>query len=203
MRSPTEHRPSVHTRLAGFSLVEVALAIAVVSVALVSILSLMSTGLGNYRKVMDTTICSQIAQRIVSDAQQTDFKVLTDDANVTPKEKADPNFSFRAPSKANPAFRYFNEQGNEIIPKAEGKLSAKEYLAVAYVVNTRIIPRALMPRTDGKTTGGEMAQVTVEIACNPSGVEMSVEKSGDRENLLKNKNNMTIFTYSALVGRNE
>ncbi|MEQ1859900.1 MAG: hypothetical protein ABMA13_08190 [Chthoniobacteraceae bacterium] len=206
-----------------FSLVEVALAIAVVSFAVIGILSLLSSGLGNYRQVMDTTVCAQIAQRVINDAGQADFNVLTDATNKnTIKETADAAkesrvFSFRAPSSDKPSFRYFDDQGNEIIAKEkDGKLKPEQRTQAVYWVNVRIIPRAFLPRADGKAT--ELAQLTVEIACNANVIDLSdtkaffvTEKKDPRYNLFKppgqdkEKNipaGIRVLTYSAYVGRN-
>lgn len=210
--------PSAHSmKRSAFSLVEVALAIAVVSFAVIGILSLMSSGLGSYRQVMDTTIAAQLAQRIINDAEQTDFKVLTDVAgqkNNKDMQKIEGDgkiFSFRAPTIADgdATFRYFDEQGKEIIPKEKGgKLDSKQKLSAVYWVNTRIIPRPKIPRLDGKST--DVALVTVEVACNPNGVDLTDDSkylerkdSSPRKNLLNAPAGIRVLTYSAYVGRNE
>lgn len=211
---PLMHTPArFPAQRSGFSLVEVALAIAVVSFAVIGILSLMSSGLGNYRSVMDTTIAAQLAQRVINDAGQADFKVLTDVAgqknnrDMAEAEKNGKTFSFRAPTIKDPAFRYFDEQGKEIIPRSAGKLDAKQKLSAVYWVNTRIVPRAKVPRVDGKAT--ELAQLTVEIAANPNGIDLTDKEyiesssSSPRHNLLKAPPGIRVLTYSAYVGRNE
>lgn len=221
MHSLSEMQPSRPAfQRAAFSLVEVALAIAIVSVAVVGILSLMSTGLGSYRQVMDTTICAQIAQRIINDAQQADFRALTDYANT----KGQPaGFTFRAPRADEGFVRYFDEQGNEVIPASEeGELTPLERNKVIYWVNTRITPRAGVPRTDGQATktsfqkptglweandGGTLVQVTVEVAANPNGIELEYvsEPDSPMDNLfdVSKTPGIRVLTYSAMVGRNE
>src|SRR5687767_4065395 len=62
----------------GFSLVEVVLAIGVVSFAFVAILGLVPAGMSQFRQAIDTAVCAQIAQRVIGDAQQTDFDLLID-----------------------------------------------------------------------------------------------------------------------------
>ncbi len=205
--------PVLSAQRSAFSLVEVALAIAVVSFAIIGIISLMSSGLGNFRQVMDTTIAAQLAQRIINDAEQADFKVLTDavasatSTEVKQAEKEGKTFSFRAPTIKEPAFRYFDEQGKEIIPKANGKLEAKQKLNAVYWINMRIVPKSKLPRTDQKAT--ELAQLTVEVACNPNAVDLTdktffeTENSSPRYNLLKAPAGVRVLTYSAYVGRND
>jgi len=201
--------PPVHSsRRSAFSLVEVALAIAVVSFAVIGIMSLMSSGLGTYRQVMDTTICSQIAQRIINDAEQADFKVLIDSENLANTDTSGSTqlFSFRAPQINSPSLRYFNEQGQEIVPeKADGTLSAKQRNEAVYAVNVRVTPRSRVPRDDGKDT--DLAQLTVEIASNPTGLDLSDkfvrQNNSPRRNLFEAPAGIKILTYSAYVGRNE
>lgn len=208
--------PKFPAQRAAFSLVEVALAIAVLSFAVIGILSLMSSGLGNYRKVMDTTIAAQIAQRVVNDAQQASYRALTDAAGQTASpdvaqvEKDGKVYSFRAPKvngKGLELFRFFDEQGKEIVPKDTKKLSPKESLNIVYWVNTRITPRPRLPRSDNK--GTEAAALTIEIACNSNGVDLSqtqyIESSNasPQWNLLKAPAGIRVLTYSAIIGRSE
>lgn len=123
-------------------------------------------------------------------------------------EAAGKIFSFRAPTINNPAFRYFDDQGKEIISKnTNGLLDPQQKFSAVYWVNVRITPRAVLPRSDGKTT--ELAHLTVEVACNPTQTDLSlpdfVEKSDEspRFNLLKPPAGVRVLTYSAYVGRNE
>ncbi len=85
-RSRTSHR-------SGFSLVELVLAIGIVSFAFVSLFALLPAGLTTFRQTMDTTIGSQIVHRIINEAQQTDYPTLV----------ATPTLD-----------RYFDDQGNEV-----------------------------------------------------------------------------------------
>lgn len=210
--------PDLSAKRSAFSLVEVALAIAIVSFAVIGILSLMSSGLGSYRQVMDTTIAAQIAQRIINDAEQADFKALTQasDARVIAAmqeaDKGGKTFSFRWPkldAKPEETFRYFDEQGKEIIPEQGKPLEGAQKLNAVYWVNTRIAPKAKLPRADGKAT--ELAQITVEVACNANGVNLAdnnfIESSSSspRNNLLdlEKIQGVRVLTYSAYIGRNE
>lgn len=59
-----------------FSLVEITLAVGIVAFAFVSVFSLVPIGLDVLRVALDTSVRSQIVQRLVSEAQQTDFDVL-------------------------------------------------------------------------------------------------------------------------------
>jgi uncharacterized protein (TIGR02598 family) len=77
----------------GFSLVELVLALGIVSFAFVSLLALVPTGVTIFRETMDTTIGSQIVHRIINDAQQTDYPTLVATTSTE---------------------RYFDDQGNEV-----------------------------------------------------------------------------------------
>lgn len=59
-----------------FSLVEVVLAIGIVSFAMVSILGLIPVGLHTFRNAMDLSVEAGIAQKLVADVQRTDFQNL-------------------------------------------------------------------------------------------------------------------------------
>jgi len=76
----------------GFSLVEVVMAIGVVSFAFMSVLGLLPVGMKTFRSAINTSVSGQIFQRIVNEAQQTDFDTLVGAA---------------------PVVRYFDDQGNE------------------------------------------------------------------------------------------
>lgn len=60
----------------GFSLIEVTIALGVVSFALIALFGLLPTGLTTFRSSIDRTVASQIAQNIISQARQTDFSSL-------------------------------------------------------------------------------------------------------------------------------
>jgi uncharacterized protein (TIGR02598 family) len=208
---PPKSKPS------GFSLVEVALAIGIVAFAFVALLSLLPAGLTTFRRALDISICTQIAQRIVSEAQQVDFDVLTDKNNLpasgTGKEHS---FRMRRPGTTETWVRYFDEQGNEIVPNKPPKLSPEENLKVIYAVNVRIIPRVNLPTgkegfsvARGAKESGNLALVTVQVARNPSGIELELSRAGadnmlePERNLWMPKGGVDIFTYSSYLGKNQ
>ena len=61
----------------GFSLIEVTIAMGVVSFALIALFGLLPTGLSTFRSSIDRSVASQIAQNIISQARQTDFSSLS------------------------------------------------------------------------------------------------------------------------------
>ena len=78
----------------GFSLVEVTLAVGIVSFVFLTILGLLPTGLRTFTSAIESSVGGQILQRVINEAQQTDFDTLV---SVAPTE------------------RYFDDQGNECV----------------------------------------------------------------------------------------
>lgn len=185
-----------------FSLVEVSASLAVIAFAFIGTLGLMAHGVEQFRGAIDTTVTAQIAQRVLNDAQQTEFSSLIDAANLGP-QRDNPEFTFRAPKIAEPALRFFDEQGIEILPSAEAGLTGPERAKVVYQVNVRVRPRAEVPReADGH--GPQLAQVTVQIARQAGeGAPATNDATGPEQNLFKLPPGIPVVTYSALVGRNE
>ena len=70
-------RARFSSRTEGFTLVEVALALGIVGFAFTAVFGLIPIGLGTARKAAETSVCSQIVQRVVGDLKQTDFSALT------------------------------------------------------------------------------------------------------------------------------
>src|SRR4051812_30802590 len=90
----------------GFTLVEVAMAIGIVSFGFVAILGLLPTSMEVFRASMNLSISTQIAQRLLNDAQQTEFAALTGGEVPLPHHEL--------------AVRYFDEEGNELpVDKAD------------------------------------------------------------------------------------
>lgn len=110
---------------AAFSLIETTLAIGIVAFAFVALMGLLPVGLTTFRRAIDTSVGSQIFQRVMTDAEQTDFDVLIGQAQSTSDE------FYTLP------IRYFDEQGLEVTPKNKGALNAEESLRVVYHVRLR------------------------------------------------------------------
>jgi uncharacterized protein (TIGR02598 family) len=201
----------------GFSLVEVVLAVGVVSFAFVAILGLLPAGLAQFRQAVDTSVCSQIAQRVIMDAQQTEFNALIDASDPNSNNKG---VSFRAPKISGPELRYFDEQGNEVPVSAAARanpdsLSKDEKKLIVYHVNTRIRPMTVLPRTDADESPA-IATVTVEVAFNPGHRKLKFKSAStdlkseeyalsnliDRSDASKNPG-ITVKTYCTQVGRNQ
>ena len=207
--------PSPVRRRAGFSLVEIVLAVGVVSFAFVAILGLIPAGLTQFRQAIDTTVCAQIAQRVIGDAQQADYDTLIDRTGLPANPTDWDDFTFVAPKVVAPEFRYFDERGVEVIPSSKAArenptaLSPQEKVAVVYHVLMRVMPQSRVPKTIGGTGGGqEVATVTVQVAYNPSNQKLPIDTSAaDNENnparnLFQKKPGVTVITYAAQIARN-
>ena len=110
----------------GFSLVEVVLAIGIVSFAFVGLFGLLPAGLNVFRQAIDNSVGSQIVQRLVNEAQQTYFPTLT---------------------TAAPTKRYFDDQGNEVTSANESLYTAE----VSVLAKTEM-PAATTRATDSLAT---------------------------------------------------
>ncbi len=208
------HPPALPRTRKGFTLIEVALAVALITVVFVALLGLLPGGASTFRRALDLSVCAQIAQRVVSDAQEADFDVFIDERNL-PDGQEGRDFTFRAPQVQEARTRYFDEQGSEIVPRQPPDLSPEERHRVVYQVNVRIMPRAPLPTgregaapVAGSSRGGHLAQVTVQVA-HSSGrePELSGAEADDpgqpQRNLWLARQGMELFTYSAMIGRNQ
>src|SRR6266436_9153038 len=93
---------SIRRRTAGFTLVEMALTVGLLATAFIPLIALLPSGMHNFRRAMNLSIVTQIAQRVLGDAQQADFDLLVDRARLRGR-RLEPGFTFRAPSETAPA----------------------------------------------------------------------------------------------------
>jgi len=181
---------------------------AVLAVALVGLIGLIPSGTHTFQQAMDTSLAAQISQRILQDAEESEFDTLIDKAAL-PKDPekigiCPQHFTFRAPKVGAPAWRYYDAQGTEILPKGK-VLSESERKAVVYYVSVRVMPRAVLPTVN--ESGSQVAQLTVQVARNPGNIELEFSPGAPADpdvperNLLR-PGRVPIFTYAALVGKN-
>lgn len=76
---------------AGYSLIEVVVALGIVSFGIISMVSMLPGGLETFRCSINRSVSTQIAQRILNEARQTEFTKLT----------------------SLPTYRYFTDEGDE------------------------------------------------------------------------------------------
>lgn len=161
-----------------FSLIEVTIAIGIVSFAFVGVLGMIPTGLNTFRRAMDTSIGSQIAQRVISDARQTDYSVLT--SGTIP-------------------VRYFDDQGTEVVPNNTAALTAAERARIIYWVNTQVQSSTSIPYTAGTSfLNGNLATVTIQVVNNPGAAPIQTGTGG-----LWSDGRFSIYSASALVSQSK
>jgi len=191
-------------RQTGFSLVEVVLAVGVISFAFVAIMGLLPAGLTQFRQAMDNSVGAQISQRVILECQQTDFDTLVNpNALATPPAFAQVTINART-------VRYFDEQGNEITPVGTIP-NAQEAALIIYHVNTRVASSTQLTESPGATdptTGAAgglsygVATIVVQVAFNPSGQTIPLTNYLFDVSAPQYRG-VTIKTYSAQVGRND
>ncbi len=210
--SPLSHRPT-RGKAAGFTLVEVSIAVGILAVAMVALLGLMPAGMTNFRKAMDVSTTAQIAQRILLDMQQADFDRIVD-APASGKDDISPFFTFTAPTRNSQQFRFFDEQGVELTSTdgTNAGLSSSQKTALVYQVLVRVMPTAAEP-VDANIIKGSVALVTVQVARNPNNRTLKVFRQQPSEPTVSHRNlfdptptanpGLQVFTYSALIGKNQ
>ncbi|MEO6742825.1 MAG: Verru_Chthon cassette protein B [Chthoniobacteraceae bacterium] len=210
MRHPSPKSP--RGKSAGFTLVEVSIAVGILAVALVALLGLMPAGMTNFRKAMDTSTTAQIAQRILLDMQQADFDQIVDAKNDTGNQAT--SYTFTAPLRNSQQYRFFDEQGNELISPdgTNARLSTAQKTALVYQVNIRIMPTASEP-ANADTIKGSVALVTVQVARNPNNRTLTVYRQQATDAKVSYRNlfdpnpkvnpGLQVYTYSALIGKNQ
>ena len=188
-----------------FSLVEVVIAVGIVSFAFVAILGLIPAGLSQFRQAMDTSVCAQIGQRVIMDAQQTDYEALTAQATRDANGNLTQNEAINAP------LRYFDEQGNEVV-SASATPSILSGLGVIYHANTRIIVTTDIPAAGYTGLDSQsIVTVSVEVAFNPSNKLLPIDTSSaiDQTSVKRKLFDRSqipavpIKTYGAQISRNE
>ncbi|HEY3901407.1 MAG TPA: hypothetical protein VGM54_22550 [Chthoniobacter sp.] len=229
MKSPS--RRFVGAGRSGFSLVEVVLAVGVVAFAFVAIMGLIPAGIHQFRQAIDNSVCTQIGQRVLQDCEQTDFNTLVDYAHTYPPIVPGQPTYFRAPSlvatqaaggaSQGACIRYFDEEGNEIIPSSANTTgmgyapNAAESARIVYWVNTRVANGTLLPTGTNVTPSNDVASVVVQVVFNPSQMPLQVYPSNGGTMLSQaymimptqttpagQTINLQIRNYSAQFGRN-
>lgn len=121
----------------GFSLAEVLVAIGIAASTVTLMVGLLPAGLTTFRQALNVTVTSQIGQRLLYEANQTDYTVLT----AAPATKP---------------WRYFDDEGTEL-PDASRAI----FHALVRVQSSTHIPAA------GGTVQPNLATVIVQVIYNP------------------------------------
>ena len=191
------------SRRGAFSLIETALALGIVAFAFVALLGLLPAGLSTFRKAIDTTVSAQIVQKIVSDAEQTDFDTLFGQA-----ESSDANYYVLKT-------RYFDDQGSEVVT-ASGTPTSAELVRILYQVRVRgsqpgppsigaagpenftSLPQVSGPRFHPR----DSTFLTIQIANNPGNLTLKIDDLKLWSAADATKRGVSMTTQSAVVTRN-
>jgi uncharacterized protein (TIGR02598 family) len=191
---------SARSGSSGFSLTEVAVAIAIIAFAFVSLTALIPTSLQTFRKAMDTTVTAQIAQRVIGEAQETDFDYLVDSSRNNHEAQ---NKEFQRLPR-----RYFDDQGNEL---GETQKTAAQYWVVVRVTQPgdpnpathQSSWFASLPEARQPFNPREMTIVTVQLVTNPGQRALPFEPSTMLlDSFAAAQACLNYQSYSAVISRN-
>lgn len=124
----------------GFSLAEVLVAIGIAASAITIMVGLLPAGLTTFRQALNTTVTSQIGQKLLYEASQTDYTVLT----AAPATKP---------------WRYFDDEGSEL-PDSAGAI---------FHALVRVQSGTEIPAVEGGSLQPNLATVIVQVVYNPDG----------------------------------
>lgn len=192
-------------RRLGFSLVEVTLSIGVVAFAFLSLMALLPGGMEIFREAMDTTVTAQIAQRITTELQETDFHTLLEEAELDP-ESADPVTRLESIYGTLP-HRFFDDQGNEVRSTGEdGELTEENRRRVLYEVHVRIARNRQIPSyspNDGsqdRLGSRNLATALIQVISNPAGQNLEIDPGTQLVDDTTTR--LPIQSYPAVIARN-
>ena len=189
---------------------EISLALAIVAIALVALLGLLPSGLTNFRAAMDAQTAGEIFQRVVADAQETDFDTLL----ASKAETGGPGAQFyRLP------LRHFDNQGTEVKTVNPDSPTVTEAKDILYSVRVRgsmpgdpdpknhsanfatSLPGSSAPRFNPR----DLTFLTIQVAVtngNRKLAPMVDSASFLISPALAAKSAMPVRTYAAIVARN-
>ncbi len=200
------------SRRAGFSLIEISLALAIVAIALVALLGLMPSGMNNFRSALDAQIAGEIFQRVAADAQETDFDTLIKSGTDTEKGGKGAQF-YRLP------LRHFDNQGTEVKVANPDAPTAAEGSGIIYTVRVRgSLPGDPDPKkhtadyatslpgaTASRFNPRGLTFLTVQVAVSGGARKITPLVDSDTfliSPVLAAKSAVPVRTYVALVARN-
>jgi uncharacterized protein (TIGR02598 family) len=137
---PVFRRP---VRPAGFSLVEVVMALGIMSFALMGIVGLLPAGLSQFRQAVDVTMKAQISQELTSSVQRTDFADLNEFG-----------------SAGSPKISYYDAEGAEL---AEANKENFAYMAKTYVADLSQLLAPTWAASAGGPPLNNVSAVKIEI----------------------------------------
>jgi uncharacterized protein (TIGR02598 family) len=190
----------------GFTLVETALALGVTVFALVGLMALLPAGLALHRTAIDTSVGAQIFQRIATDAEQTDFDTLLGKAETSQGQY----FTLST--------RYFDDQGNEVVPVTPGAPTAREAARIVFWARVRgslpgppeIDAQASdgftsLPASPGHNRFGPRGTIflDIQIAANPGSRSLAQSSTLLWDTTAKANSGVKIISHTAILTRTD
>lgn len=171
--------------MSAFSLVEVTIATGIASFGIIALLALLPSGLNMFRDAMNVTVSSQIAQRLIKEAVQTDYETLLE---IPPG----------APAPSQPVVkpvRYFTDEGVE--------LPVSQAHEAVFHVHTRLKAITNLPSSSGTFENDSLATITVQVALNPGNKQLPILGNGGGPNagLIDPLSNVSYITYSSHIAK--
>ncbi|MCE9611796.1 MAG: hypothetical protein K8R23_16470 [Chthoniobacter sp.] len=179
------------------------LAIGIVAFAFVGLLALLPVGMGIFREAMETSVSTQIAQRIISDLTETEFDQLI--ANPISG-----NF-YTLP------LRYFDDQGTEVRVTNPAGPTDLERVIILYTVRVRgslpgkadptshksDYPTSLPSKSSSRFNPRDTSFLTIQIANNPAGKKLETDTVTNLIDPQKARSSgIRLQTYSVALTRN-
>jgi uncharacterized protein (TIGR02598 family) len=165
-----------------FSLVEVTLALGLVTFSVITLMGMIPMGLTTFHKAAATSVSSQIVQQVVTDVQQSDFSQLVT-AN-SPLTRL--------------SLRYFDDQGNELglvggVPPASPPPGT--------VYNVNVVVKTPVVLTGGSPTDpSNLACLAIEIVSNPGNIALTYDSN---DSVVQDTvHGISVSRYSAFVAKN-
>jgi uncharacterized protein (TIGR02598 family) len=198
------------SRFSGFSLVEISLALAIIAIALVALIGLLPAGLHNFRTAMDSQTAGEIFQRVVADAQETDFDTLL---------ASKVEMGGRGSQYYRLAVRHFDNQGTEMKVATPDAPTTTEARDIFYSVRVRgslpgdpdplnhssefatSLPGSTVPRFNPR----ELTFLTIQVAVTGGRVRLGTMVDSESfliSPALAAKAAVPVRTYAAIVARN-
>lgn len=183
------NHPKQPNSAAAFSLVELTLSLGIISFAFVGVLGLLPAGMNVFRDSMNASTGAQIVQRVLTEAQQTNFSVLTTGNVQQPGTQPPP-----PPYHDFIPIRHFDDEGTELQPDQTNK---SLYHVRAVVQN---LPK--FPDGSGKNTieMNDLATVIVQVAVNPGQRPLAVDGT---TLLWKDSPSVRIQSFPVLVSHHD
>lgn len=192
-------------RRSGFSLVEVVIAMAVISSALLVIFGLLGVGMSTFHQSKAITVSSEIAQQVYSQLENIQFANLVGTADGLAAKRANTLSSSLTPAhhtyfySANGQNQitsplYFDEQGNELGSST----------GAVYWVNVDILYPTSLTSNATAVPDVDLATVLIQVAYNPGAVTPAYDATTNAEWTGQSSTGATmqIANYQFYVNRN-